>query len=67
MKVTLDEQLAELGRELALRRNVYPMFVAKGRMEQSEADLHMMRLEAAIKTLTWLKENRAAIVEGAFA
>jgi hypothetical protein len=59
--IPLSEQIAECQRELALRNNVYPHFVAKGRMEQSEADQHVARLTAVLNTLLWLEKNEARI------
>lgn len=56
-------QIAEVRRELALRRNVYPKFVREGRMKQAEAELCMVRLEAALSTLQWVAENRDAILQ----
>ena len=50
-EITLQDQISEVGRELGLRRNVYPKFVASKRMTQAEADWHIARLDAAYKTL----------------
>lgn len=60
-KIPLDQQIAELKRELALRANVYPGFVARGKMRQGEADLHIARMTAALHTLMWLQENETKI------
>lgn len=57
-KIPLSDQIAEVKRELALRRNVYPQFVARGKMEQAEADTHMLRMEGALATLEWMAANR---------
>lgn len=62
MKFSIDEQIAEVGREIGLRKNVYPAFVARGKMDQAEADLHMAKIEAVLETLKWLKANRAAVL-----
>lgn len=63
--IPLAEQIAELKREAALRVNVYPSFVARGRMTEQEAEKYKARLSAAITTLEWLQRNemrvRAAI------
>ena len=61
-KIPLEQQIAEVGRELGLRRNVYPGMVARGRMTQGEADMHLARLDAAYSTLKWLQANRAWVV-----
>jgi len=57
VKHPIDEQIAEVKRELALRENVYPSFVARARMTQAEADQHMSRLKAALQTLLWVEKN----------
>ena len=53
---TLTEQIAELKREIALRKNVYPKWVASGRMKQAEADRALARMSAACSTLEWLEK-----------
>lgn len=62
---TLKEQIAEVGREIGMRRGAYPNFVARGRFTQEEADLHILRMEAVYKTLKWLEANREAVVKEA--
>lgn len=61
-KIPLEQQIAEVGRELGLRRNVYPSFVARGKMTQEEADDHIARLDAVYSTLKWLQTNRAWVL-----
>lgn len=61
MPIPLDQQIAEVKREIALRENVYPSFVARGKMRQGEADLHLERMQAVLTTLLWLKENENVI------
>jgi hypothetical protein len=51
LPVTLDEQIAEVQRELAVRKRVYPNFVSSKRLTQDRADLQMERLQAALETL----------------
>lgn len=58
---TILEQIAEVKRELALRKNVYPAFVARGKMDQAEADQHLTRLSAACTSLEFLRDNRDLI------
>lgn len=64
-KPSLSQQISEIGREIGLRRNVYPGMVIRGKLRQGEADEHMRRIEAAYETLKWLEANRAAVVEAA--
>ncbi len=61
-KIPIEQQISEVQRELALRRNVYPGFVARGKMRQGEADEHIARLEAVLTTLMWLRDNRAWVL-----
>jgi hypothetical protein len=57
MEITLKEQIAEVGREIGLRKNVYPKFVASKRMTQAGADMHITRMEAAYRTLKGLEST----------
>ena len=59
MSVSLEDQIACLKREIALRKNVYPGFVARGRMKQSDADREIERMTAALHTLIALQAERA--------
>ena len=43
---TFREKLAEVKREIALRKNVYPKFVESGRLSQEEADRHISVMSA---------------------
>jgi hypothetical protein len=61
VKLSLDSQIAEIDRELAQRKLVYPRLVANRSMRQSIADLQMGQLQAVRDTLVWLKENEALI------
>lgn len=65
MTRTIDEQISEVGREIGLRKNVYPGFVVRGKMRQGEADEHIARMEAAYTTLKWVKANREALLSAA--
>jgi hypothetical protein len=54
--IPLDEQIAELRRELALRQHSYPRLVAARRMRERTATRCLEALRAAISTLVNLKE-----------
>lgn len=60
--VTIDQQIAEVGREIGLRRNVYAGFVARGKLTQAAADEHLARMEAAYATLKVVRDNPAALM-----
>lgn len=62
-KISLGQQIAELDREIAIRRDFYIVQVSKGKMRQSVADYQMAHMTAARKTLAWLAEHEATIRE----
>lgn len=57
MTVPLSEQIREVGREVGLRRNVYPRWVAQKRLTQADADRQIANMEAAYQTLKQLAEK----------
>lgn len=59
--IPIDQQIAEVKRELAMRAAVYPGLVTKKKMRQGEADLHVARMTAALKSLEWMQANEAFI------
>lgn len=61
-RFTIDHQIAEVKRELALRSQVYPNLVRNGKMKQAEADLCTGRMQAVLTTLEYMRENRHVIV-----
>lgn len=70
MNVPLGDQIKAAARELALRRNVYPGFVRKGRMKQEQADHEVAAMQAIVDLLRALsawheaeKAARAAVVD----
>lgn len=58
MKATLDEQIREVKRELALRAKVFPSLVARGCMSQALANSSTLRMQATLDTLEGLAELR---------
>lgn len=54
MKSLLD-QLAAARRELALRRNAYPKWIASGRMSESMAQHEIECMEAIVASIQKLK------------
>ena len=63
MKVSIAGQIAEVTRELALRRNTYPRLIAAGKLRQSEAELCTARMEAVLATLMFCQAHETAIRE----
>lgn len=58
--ITLEQQIACIRRELALRQRNYPRWVADGRMKQAESDHQLAAMQAAHDTLMKLKEAEDA-------
>lgn len=61
MKISLAQQIDEIDRELAARKDVYARLVATGKMRQSIAEFQTTRLTAARATLAWLAEHETEI------
>ena len=61
MTHSLAQQIEEIDYELGQRRGVYGRLVASGKMRQAVADYHMHRLEAARRTLDWLRQHEAEL------
>lgn len=53
--ITLQEQIAEAQRELALRRKCYPQWVKSGKLDSQDAYHQLQCMEAIVKTLTRLE------------
>lgn len=60
--ITLDEQIAEVHRELGMRRHVYERFISLGKLTAAQADERILRLEAVRETLERLRDEQAAKV-----
>ena len=53
--ITIAEEIAELERELGMRRHVYPRLVGAGKMPQAKADRQIALMASAIESLHRLK------------
>jgi hypothetical protein len=60
-RIPLSEQIAEVGREVGLRRKVYPRLVGKGQLARADADHHLARMSAALASLRRLARNPTRI------
>ena len=56
--ITLDDQIRSVGREIGLRRSVYPRFVANKKLTQEKADYELACMEATYSTLKKLKAEQ---------
>lgn len=61
--VALLDQVKAVGREVGLRRNVYPQKVARMSMDQATADREIAAMEAAYRTLQWVLRHRERLLE----
>lgn len=50
-RFTVQEQIRCVEREIAMRKRVYPKFVANGRMELATADTELACMEQVLRTL----------------
>jgi hypothetical protein len=64
--ITLQEQIAEAQRELALRRSAYPKFVKAGTLDAEQAKYQILVQQAIVRTLMRLDaEQRQMSLFGA--
>lgn len=61
--VPIIEQVKAVGREVGLRRNVYPGLVARMKIDQAKADAEIAAMEAAYRTLQWVLRHRDRLLE----
>ncbi len=60
-KISIDAQISEVRREIALRRNTYPRLVGAGKMRSTEAELLTERMQAVLETLIFCHRHEADI------
>lgn len=53
-EITREEILHEMARELVKRRDVFPRWVADGKLTQEEAEVRVNRLQAGYD---WIRQN----------
>lgn len=55
-EITIEDQIACVRREIAMRRRVYPRWVENGKMKQSQSDREIAVMEAVLTTLEYLRK-----------
>jgi hypothetical protein len=55
--MNIDQQIACVIREIAMRERVYPAWIAKGKMKQEKAEHEIAAMRAVLHTLKWLNEH----------
>lgn len=56
-EITIEQQIAAVRRELAMRQRNYPKWVEAGRMKQAEMDHQLAAMQAVHDTLMAVKET----------
>ncbi len=57
-KVPLDDQIAEVNREIKIREGYYKRMIKLQRMSQSVCDERMTRMQGVLATLTEVKDHK---------
>ncbi len=58
-QVTIDEQINEVKREIAMRNKVYPRWIEAGSMKKSKADFQILVMEAVLISLQEIAKQKA--------
>jgi len=58
-QITIDEQIAEVKREIAMRNKVYPRWIEAGSMQKPKADFQILAMEAVLISLQDLAKKTA--------
>lgn len=58
-QITIDEQINEVKREIAMRQKVYPKWVESGSLPKPKADFQILAMEAVLVSLQDLAKKTA--------
>ncbi len=58
-QITIDEQIAEVKREIAMRNKVYPKWIEAGSLQKPKADFQILAMEAVLISLNELAKKTA--------
>lgn len=58
---SLKAQIAEVPREIAMRKKVYPNLVTSRKMSQGEAEEHMLLMDNVLATLQFIDRHAEAM------
>lgn len=61
--VTLEDMIAEVRRELTIRRQVYGQACREGRMNRRRADYRILMMDAVLQRLEGEREHERGTVE----
>ena len=56
-RVSLADQIAEVKREIEMRKAVYPRLIGQEKMTPSEGETFMLRMIGVLRTLEWVRDE----------
>jgi len=56
--ITIDQQIAEVKREIGMRERVYPRFIEQKRITQAQADERITILQSVLETLERIRDEQ---------
>ena len=59
--ISLVQQIEEVEREIKLRESAFQSYGRTGGMRSSEAEFHLVRMNAVLTTLRWLQAHERTI------
>lgn len=60
-RYSLKAQIAEVKRQHAMMRGVYPDMIKAGQLNPADADCDLSLMAAVVDTLEWIERNQARI------
>lgn len=63
-RISIEDQIACVEREIRMRENTYPRWVAQNKLTQKTATLELDRMKAVLATLGYVKSERHARATG---
>lgn len=58
-QITIDEQIAEVKREIAMRNKVYPKWIESGSLTKPKADFQILVMETVLISLQEMARQKA--------
>ena len=58
-QITIDEQIAEVKREIAMRNKVYPKWIEAGSLPKPKADFQILVMQAVLISLQEIAKEKA--------
>ncbi len=59
-QITIDEQIAEVKREIAMREKVYPKWIELGSLPKQKADFQILVMEAVLILLEEIAKQKSS-------